>query len=517
MLPSQLLATSTDATTDPTDDLRCPICFALMLAPRRLPGCGATHTFCAPCISFWLQLQRDSGLAPTCPIDRRVVAAEERPEVDSAMEAAVNKLLVRCPNFKLGCTAQFCLGEGVQHLRLCNYRTVQCPNCSKPQSRERLESHRKSCFIECSLCGTLVPRADSMAHSMGLCLAKPHASWRSEEEARAFSTFRDATKTQLHALLPEGEAAPISDWKRAHGLLHALLSRAKDDHASLCDDDQGRGRNPLAEPPSASWDASPSICLRLAAECRARGWRGPWLTLSLRACELDPTSLDARLRCAEALLGCGKASEACEAYKAARLLDVPSSAGDDGLLEALCGEAVALDKLGRADEASALWARARRAPLHNAPPQLDRRARWIVASARSRVAFGDLVQAEDALVGFLTHHDSLEAQCEYASLLELCYLDEVPSEGPMVAAVVRSHPPPQTPTHAWHHTTCACALAARAQAHAHSHTCALADVCMRTCASCRPCPILGSGHRVYTLLTARGTHPCVYLPVCMLC
>ena len=111
MLPSQLLATATDGTADPSDDLRCPICFALMLAPRRLPGCVVTHTFCAPCISFWLQLQRDSGLSPTCPIDRRVVGAEERPEVDSATEAAVNKLLVRCPNAKLGCTATFCLGE----------------------------------------------------------------------------------------------------------------------------------------------------------------------------------------------------------------------------------------------------------------------------------------------------------------------------------------------------------------------------------------------------------------------
>ena len=115
-----------------------------------------------------------------------------------------------------------------------------------------------------------------------------------------------------------------------------------------------------------------------------RGWRAPWLALSLRACELSPTSLDARLRCAEALLGCGRASEAIETYKAARLLDMPSSVGDDGLLEAACGEAGALDALGRSEEASELWAKARRAPPHNAPPQPERLARWVVASARSR-------------------------------------------------------------------------------------------------------------------------------------
>ena len=64
LLPSPLLATSieTDADTDALDDLRCPICFALMLAPRVLPGCASRHAFCEPCIRFWLQLQREGAL-----------------------------------------------------------------------------------------------------------------------------------------------------------------------------------------------------------------------------------------------------------------------------------------------------------------------------------------------------------------------------------------------------------------------------------------------------------------------
>lgn len=380
MLPSQLLATATDAADDPTDDLRCPICFALMLAPRKLPGCGAAHTFCAPCISFWLQLQRDAGLAPTCPIDRRVVSAEEKPLIDETIEAAVQKLSVRCPNAKLGCQARFALGEGVSHLQTCSFRTVQCPNCGKPQSAEKLERHRENCFKHCGACGILVPRADSLMHTMGLCLAKPHGNWWSHEQARAFVTFRDATHAQLGKLLGGG-VAPIPDWRRAHELLHGLVDEVLQ---------QGGGGSA-----STSWDASAELCLLLAAECKTRGWRGPWLATSLRAAELEPTSLDCRLRSAEALLGCGRPAEACEAFAAARLLDAPSSAGDDGRLEAICGEAAAHDALGRKEEASVLWARARKANAAAAPPQLGARAKWIVAAARARLAFGELNAAED--------------------------------------------------------------------------------------------------------------------------
>eukprot|EP00965_Chrysotila_dentata_P194352 6176316-Pleurochrysis_carterae.AAC.9 len=53
--------------TELPDDFKCPICFAIMLQPRRLPGCRARHAFCASCIGLWFELQRN---ARTCPIDR---------------------------------------------------------------------------------------------------------------------------------------------------------------------------------------------------------------------------------------------------------------------------------------------------------------------------------------------------------------------------------------------------------------------------------------------------------------
>ena len=464
MLPSQLLATATDAADDPTDDLRCPICFALMLAPRKLPGCGAAHR--ALCSVHLILVAAAAGCwAPTCPIDRRVVSAEEKPLIDETIEAAVQKLSVRCPNAKLGCQARFALGEGVSHLQTCSFRTVQCPNCGKPQSAEKLERHRENCFKHCGACGILVPRADSLMHTMGLCLAKPHGNWWSHEQARAFVTFRDATHAQLGKLLGGG-VAPIPDWRRAHELLHGLVDEVLQ---------QGGGGSA-----STSWDASAELCLLLAAECKTRGWRGPWLATSLRAAELEPTSLDCRLRSAEALLGCGRPAEACEAFAAARLLDAPSSAGDDGRLEAICGEAAAHDALGRKEEASVLWARARggqrrgRAAAAGRTRQVDRRCRsratgvWRAQRCRRRAPpphrrpgvklrsesfpsgsfavhtpdrsthLSDsflLVCTTQLLANFLGRHDSFDAQCEYAALQELVYLDEMPFEGPQVAAL----------------------------------------------------------------------------------
>lgn len=73
------------------EDLRCPICFGLMLSPCRLQGCVAQHLFCYTCITMWLE---SCGACRTCPIDRRHVPAEE--EVERVGRRAPD-LLVRCP------------------------------------------------------------------------------------------------------------------------------------------------------------------------------------------------------------------------------------------------------------------------------------------------------------------------------------------------------------------------------------------------------------------------------------
>jgi hypothetical protein len=131
LLPSPLLATSAEAGAAAEDidlDLRCPICFALMLQPRVLPGCKGqvSHAFCAPCIAHWLQLQKDGGLPPTCPIDRRVIEPDEQVARSPQLEAAISRLLVQCPNHTLGCTARFELSDGGAHLGPSPIRRPRC-------------------------------------------------------------------------------------------------------------------------------------------------------------------------------------------------------------------------------------------------------------------------------------------------------------------------------------------------------------------------------------------------------
>ena len=209
LLPSPLLATSVEAAAEllgDYDDLRCPICFGLMLAPRRLPRCSARHTFCGQCIAFWLQSQRDGGLTQCCPIDRRPLAADEHPEIDFELSRRVETLVVSCPNRSLGCAVSFALRDGAAHLASeCRYRTVQCPSCQKPHTAAALARHMGRCFKHCDGCGLAVPRADLHHHEMALCLTKAHAPWWQPSQASAFKLFRDCMQVLTTAPISTGE------------------------------------------------------------------------------------------------------------------------------------------------------------------------------------------------------------------------------------------------------------------------------------------------------------------------
>lgn len=135
LLPSPLLHAQAEA-----DELSCPICFGTMLQPRALPGCTARHVFCAPCITLWFEL---CGSQRTCPIDRRALPTDEEPTFDVVTEAALRNRRVRCPNAQLGCTAPpLTLDLCQRHLQEeCEFRTVQCPHCKKPQSAAALRRH----------------------------------------------------------------------------------------------------------------------------------------------------------------------------------------------------------------------------------------------------------------------------------------------------------------------------------------------------------------------------------------
>lgn len=287
LLPSPLLATSVEAAAEALgdyDDLRCPICFALMLSPRMLPGCTGRHSFCAQCIAFWLQSQRDAGITQSCPIDRRPLGPDEHPIIDYYVATSVEELVVCCPNRSLGCKASFALRDGSAHLATeCQYRTVQCPSCLKPTSAAALPRHVKICFKHCEGCSIAVPRSDLFQHESALCLTKPHVPWWLASQATAFTVFRTSVTDKFGWLL--ATPARIADWEAAGASLSALCEA-------------------YSATEGAS-ERSSSYCLRVAAECRRRGWLGPSVALSSRAAELEPASLDAALVHANSLLESG--------------------------------------------------------------------------------------------------------------------------------------------------------------------------------------------------------------------
>ena len=284
LLPSPLLAGCV-LDEEEADGLFCPICFGLMMRPRRLPGCAVPHTFCCECITFWLQQQQQSGGQRTCPIDRRVLPASERPCVDDQIEEVLRRQRVRCPNSSLGCTERFSLEQGTAHLSVCTFRTVQCTACKKPQSAEALPRHIERCYKICDACGVAVPRIDAYHHSFSLCLARPQ-SWRSINEVHTFRHWRDVSLAELHWIV--AHCSDVVDWQRLYVACHEMLGQTGGGIAVGADVEGGPGADSVD-----TWQS-------LAELCVTRWWRGPCLAFCSHAAALDPTSSDAMLALASA-------------------------------------------------------------------------------------------------------------------------------------------------------------------------------------------------------------------------
>ena len=382
--------------------------------------------FCAACIDFWLQLAQQAGKPRTCPIDRRVLPADELPVIDYEVEAVMNSQVVRCPNAQLGCSRLFSIGEATDHLRTCRYRTVQCASCKKPVTADALARHSERCYRPCEACGVAVPRADVTTHSIWLCLAKAHSPWRTAAEAAAFASSRDAARKGPLAWLTE-HSAHVTDWELATTALSNLLGAGGGDdngHGGVGGDidDDGSGRL------TTRW-------LQLAEACRQRWWRGARLALTGRAVALEPSSVEALLEHADAQVCCDRAAAALEMYTAA----VTLAPGD---VCALAGRASCLEALGRWEESLPVWEAVGAAPPDAAPAERHSAARFAVGSARARLALGDLLGGEDSLSRQLGRDDHPEVQAAYADVLERLFLAEVSSEPADASAVPL---PPFTP------------------------------------------------------------------------
>ncbi|XP_063059029.1 TNF receptor-associated factor 5 isoform X2 [Engraulis encrasicolus] len=128
------------------DQYMCPVCNTVVLNPHQA-GCG--HIFCYQCIQALL----DSKSSPKCPLDSIPIKAEEVFQ-DNCCKRELLNLEVYCTNAS-HCTHKTTLSHLQDHLKCCEYESVQCSNqgCTDALQRKDLQDHlRNGCVFRLELC-----------------------------------------------------------------------------------------------------------------------------------------------------------------------------------------------------------------------------------------------------------------------------------------------------------------------------------------------------------------------------
>ncbi|MCJ8747344.1 hypothetical protein PDJAM_G00152340 [Pangasius djambal] len=135
----------------------CPICLMGLRSAVQTP-CG--HRFCNGCIKKSI---RDTG--QKCPVDNEVLT-EDQLFPDNFAKREILSLTVRCRN--AGCNEKMELRHLENHLKLCEFATVPCPQCQKPIWKNSVEEHmNKDCLqrlITCPDCAESIIYADKQFH-----------------------------------------------------------------------------------------------------------------------------------------------------------------------------------------------------------------------------------------------------------------------------------------------------------------------------------------------------------------
>ncbi|XP_032415999.1 TNF receptor-associated factor 6 [Xiphophorus hellerii] len=113
----------------------CPIC---LMALRNAIQTRCGHRFCKSCIEKSI---RDAG--QRCPVDNEMLS-EDQLFPDNFAKREILSLTVRCPNS--GCTDKMELRHLENHLAVCQFATVPCPQCQQPIRKGYLEEHKT---VEC--------------------------------------------------------------------------------------------------------------------------------------------------------------------------------------------------------------------------------------------------------------------------------------------------------------------------------------------------------------------------------
>ncbi|XP_041376154.1 RING finger protein 151-like [Gigantopelta aegis] len=152
------------------EGLLCCICRDVLQAPLQAP---CEHAFCGPCIQSWLVNEC------SCPEDRKPLFRSDLKPLFRYMRNDLQRLSIRCKNFRLGCGHIGSLEHEASHSVECSYELISCRNvgCHKSVPRGAMEEHLESCETgtkECAKgCGLRLSSADVKEHS---CIAELKSS-----------------------------------------------------------------------------------------------------------------------------------------------------------------------------------------------------------------------------------------------------------------------------------------------------------------------------------------------------
>ncbi|KAI4832718.1 hypothetical protein KUCAC02_015672 [Chaenocephalus aceratus] len=118
------------------EEFVCPICRGVVLNPQQ-NSCG--HIFCLLCLQRLLESSSPSS--PVCPVDAAVITPSEVFQ-DNCCKREIACLNVYCTNSP-ECTSVVTLRHLQEHLRSCQFETLQCcnPGCRAALQRRELQEH----------------------------------------------------------------------------------------------------------------------------------------------------------------------------------------------------------------------------------------------------------------------------------------------------------------------------------------------------------------------------------------
>ncbi|XP_066934050.1 calponin homology domain-containing protein DDB_G0272472-like [Clytia hemisphaerica] len=113
------------------DNIECVICFMVLREPLQGSKCG--HRYCKKCIEEFHEKNPKK-----CPQDWQ----DNEWFKDLGKEREILDLKVRCKNHRDGCTWQNELRDQEEHLKTCDFVTIQCNlQCGEPVLRKNLKNH----------------------------------------------------------------------------------------------------------------------------------------------------------------------------------------------------------------------------------------------------------------------------------------------------------------------------------------------------------------------------------------